>query len=97
MLGLDSAGFDFILVSLSCFAVCCCLSVIKRFVSCFLCLSHVLPLVNLRSCHRRVMRVEPLPDIRGGILVERLVKTVRYVADMRRCQYVVQRPEGVRR
>src|SRR5262249_7731136 len=43
------------------------------------------------------MRVEPLPDIRGGILVERLVKTVRYVADMRRCQYVVQRPEGVRR
>jgi len=26
-----------------------------------------------------------------------LVKTMRYVADMRRCQYVVQRPEGVRR
>ncbi len=41
------------------------------------------------------MGVEPLPNIRDGILVERLVKTVRYVADMRRCQYVVQRPEGV--
>jgi light-regulated signal transduction histidine kinase (bacteriophytochrome) len=41
--------------------------------------------------------VEPLPNIRDGILVERLVKNVRYVADMRRCQYVVQRPEGVRR
>src|SRR6202158_4792690 len=44
-----------------------------------------------------LMGVEPLPNIRDGILVERLVKTVRYVADMRRCQYVVQRPEGVRR
>src|SRR6202035_1085823 len=44
-----------------------------------------------------LMRIEPLPDIRDGILVERLVKTMRYVADMRRCQYVVQRPEGVRR
>src|SRR6202165_2861308 len=44
-----------------------------------------------------LMRVEPLPNIRDGILVERLVKTMRYVADMRRCQYVVQRPEGVRR
>src|SRR6266481_3050450 len=43
------------------------------------------------------MSVEPLPNIRDGILVERLVKTMRYVADMRRCQYVVQRPEGVRR
>src|SRR6267143_4527858 len=41
--------------------------------------------------------VEPLPNIRDGIVVERLVKTVRYVADMRRCQYVVQRPEWVRR
>src|SRR5467141_3557327 len=40
--------------------------------------------------------VEPLPNIRDGILVERLVKTMRYVADMRCCQYVVQRPEGVR-
>src|SRR6202790_2584218 len=43
------------------------------------------------------MGVEPLPNIRDGILVERLVKTMRYVADMRRGQYVVQRPEGVRR
>src|SRR5260370_24902353 len=43
-----------------------------------------------------LMGVEPLPNIRDGILVERLVKTMRYVADMRRCQYVVQRPEGVR-
>src|SRR5258705_6545326 len=41
--------------------------------------------------------VKPLPNIRDGILVERLVKTMRYVADMRRCQYVVQRPERVRR
>src|ERR1700686_3736023 len=45
----------------------------------------------------RLMDVEPPPNIRDGILVERLVKTMRYVADMRRCQYVVQRPEGVRR
>jgi len=42
-----------------------------------------------------VLGVEPLPNIRDGILVERLVKTGRNVADMRRCQYVVQRPEGV--
>jgi hypothetical protein len=41
------------------------------------------------------MGVEPLPNIRDGILVERLVKTVRYVADMRRCQHVVERPERV--
>ena len=54
-------------------------------------------LVKLRSCYGCLMGVEPLPDIRDGIVVERLVKTVRYVADMRRCQYVVQRPEGVRR
>src|ERR1700682_6198577 len=44
-----------------------------------------------------LMCVEPLPNIRDGILVERLVNTMRYVADMRRCQYVIQRPEGVRR
>src|SRR5258707_1507034 len=43
------------------------------------------------------MSVEPLANIRDGILVERLVKTMRYVADMRRRQYVVQCPEGVRR
>src|SRR6202047_5626557 len=42
------------------------------------------------------MGVEPLPKIRDGILVERLEETMRYVADMRRCQYIVQRPEGVR-
>src|ERR1700682_2738935 len=41
--------------------------------------------------------VEPLPNTRDGILVERLVKAVRYVAEMRRCQYVVQRAEGVSR
>ena len=41
------------------------------------------------------MGVEPLVNIRDGILVERFVKTMRYVADMRRRQYVVQRPEGV--
>src|SRR5579864_8487861 len=46
---------------------------------------------------RVLMGVEPLPNIRDGILVERLVETLRYVADMRRCQHVVQRPEGVRR
>jgi hypothetical protein len=37
------------------------------------------------------MGIEPPPNIRDGILVERLVKTMRYVADMRRRQYVVQR------
>src|ERR1700688_754733 len=47
--------------------------------------------------HARLTGVEPLPNIRDSILVERLVKTMRYVADMRRCEYVVQRPEGVRR
>src|SRR5258706_10506897 len=41
--------------------------------------------------------VEPLPNIRDGILVERLVKIMRYVSDMRRREYVVERPEGVRR
>src|SRR5260370_10606862 len=40
---------------------------------------------------------DPLPNIRDCVLVERLVKAMRNVADMRRCQYVVQRPEGVRR
>src|SRR5216684_8543223 len=41
------------------------------------------------------MGLEPLLNIRDGLLVERLVKTVGYVGDMRRCQYVVKRPEGV--
>src|SRR5579863_7121697 len=44
-----------------------------------------------------LMGVEPLVNIRDGILVERLVKTMRYVPDMRRCQHVFERPEGVRR
>src|SRR4029077_6243404 len=57
--------------------------------------SSLLGIVFPCSC-RVLMGVEPLPNIRDGILVERLVKTLRYVADMRRCQYVVQRPEGVR-
>src|SRR5262245_23234423 len=45
----------------------------------------------------RVMRVEPLPDIRDGVFVERFVKTLRDVADMRCCEDVVQRSERVRR
>src|SRR3984893_7826730 len=44
-----------------------------------------------------LMGVQPLPNIRDGILVERFVKTMRYVADMRRCEHVVQCPERVRR
>src|SRR6266436_9558416 len=47
------------------------------------------------SC-RFLLGVEPLVNIRNGILVERLVKIMRYVADMRRYQQVVQRPERVR-
>src|SRR5580692_741952 len=42
------------------------------------------------------MGIEPPPNIRYGILVKRLVKAMRYVADMRRRQYVVERPERVR-
>src|SRR5260221_2458742 len=49
-----------------------------------------------RSC-RALMGVEPLPNIRHGILVERLVKAMRYVADMRRREYIVEGPERVRR
>src|SRR6266481_704031 len=45
----------------------------------------------------RDIHIKPLPNIRDGILVERLVMTMRCVADMRRCQYVVEGPEGVRR
>jgi hypothetical protein len=41
------------------------------------------------------MGVESLVNIRDGILVERLVKTMRYVADIRRCQHVFERPERV--
>src|ERR1700724_1310624 len=43
------------------------------------------------------MGVEPLPNIRDGILEECFVKTLRSVCDMRRRQYVVQRSKGVRR
>src|SRR5258707_15206857 len=56
-----------------------------------------LPIAISPLCLGFVVGAEPLPNIRDGILVERLVKTMRYVAEMRRCQYVVQRPEGVRR
>src|SRR5580692_5176604 len=49
---------------------------------------------SLESAHC-LMCVEPLPNIRDGVPVERRVKTMRYVADMRRCQYVVQRPKRV--
>src|SRR6266852_8619609 len=58
--------------------------------------SSFLAIVFPCSC-RVLMGVEPPPNIRDGILVERLVETMRYVADMRRGQYVVQRPERVRR
>src|ERR1700682_4001918 len=43
------------------------------------------------------MGVEPLANVRDGILVERLVKIMRYVSDMRRREYVVEGPERVRR
>src|SRR6266436_334103 len=43
------------------------------------------------------MGVEPLPNIRDGILEECFVKTLRSVCDMRRRQYVVKRSKGVRR
>src|ERR1700738_3616438 len=54
-------------------------------------------LVKLRLGCEFLMGVQPFPNIRDGILVERLVKTMRYEAEMRRCQHVVQRPEGMRR
>src|SRR5580700_6012331 len=41
------------------------------------------------------MGVDPLPDIRDGILEECFVKTLRSVCDMRRRQYVVQRSKRV--
>src|SRR5216683_649413 len=58
--------------------------------------SSLLGIVFPCSC-RVLMGVEPLPNIRDGILVERLVMTMRYVADMRRREYVVEGPEGMRR
>src|SRR5580700_2006075 len=39
--------------------------------------------------------VEPLPNVRNRILIERLVKPLRDIADVRCCQDVVQRPEGM--
>src|SRR6266481_2910783 len=45
---------------------------------------------------RALMGVEPLANIRDGILVEGFVKTMRHVGDMRGCEHVVQRPERVR-
>src|SRR5437870_12262578 len=60
-------------------------------------LALLLLLVKRRLCYGRLMGIEPPPNIRDGILVERLVKTMRDVADMRRREYVGQRPEGVRR
>src|SRR5258708_13425267 len=49
-------------------------------------------------CSSRVlMGVEPPPNIRDGILVERFVETARYVPDMRRRQHVVERPESALR
>ena len=45
----------------------------------------LLPVVQLRSGVILLMGIEPPPNIRDGILVECLVKTLRYVADMRRC------------
>src|SRR6267378_662440 len=52
-----------------------------------------------REPHRNrftvLLGVEPLPNIRDGILVERGVKIMRYVSDMRRREYVVEGPEGV--
>src|SRR5260370_2112652 len=58
--------------------------------------SSLLGIVFPCSC-RALMGVEPLPNIRDGILVERIVKIMRYVSDMRRREYVVEGPEGVRR
>src|ERR1700682_2690101 len=58
--------------------------------------SSLLGIVFPCSC-RVLMGVEPLPNIRDGILVERLVKIMRYVSDMRGREYVVEGPGGVRR
>src|SRR5258708_21985942 len=55
------------------------------------------PLFHLLSTIPFHLGVEPLPNIRDGILVERLVNTKPYIADMRCGQHLVQPPEGVRR
>src|SRR5579864_7459486 len=41
-----------------------------------------------------VIGIEPLPNIRDGVLVERFVKAMRYVADMRRCHCLRLTPSG---
>jgi hypothetical protein len=41
--------------------------------------------------------VEPHANVRDRISVERFVEALRYVADVRRRQYVVESPKGVRR
>jgi len=50
-----------------------------------------------RISYAWLMSVEPFVNVRDGILVERPVETARYVTDMRRRQYVVERPARVRR
>src|SRR5258708_941375 len=62
-----------------------------------LCRNSQVALFLLRLWYGCLMGVEPLPNIRDGILVERLVKIMRYVSDMRGREYVVEGPEGVRR
>src|ERR1700736_3991146 len=49
----------------------------------------------MRICFACLVGVNPFPNIRDGIFVERLVKALRYVAEMRRRQYVVQPSKGV--
>jgi hypothetical protein len=41
------------------------------------------------------MGLQPLPNIRDAIPIERFVKTVRHIGDMRCRKYVVQRPKRV--
>ncbi len=52
---------------------------------------------SLRRVRPAPMGIEPPPNIRDGVPVERLAKAMRFVANMRRRQYVVRRPERVRR
>src|SRR2546425_1278568 len=54
-----------------------------------------IPSGELRLCDGCLMGIKPPPNIRDGVLVERLVETAGYVTDMRRCQHVVERPEWV--
>src|SRR5258708_3343017 len=61
----------------------------------FLCNLSIEFILLMCVCFARLMGVEPLPNIRDGTFVERVVKIARYVADMRRRQYVVQPSKGV--